>query len=91
MLGASLRFQEVTTTVPGGFTLGSLLEASLDEMIDHWYHDGSEGWGTCKLSLRDSLLQRESETGNKAVLETMYITMKDIVLPQDGEWDIVER
>ncbi|KAK0288694.1 hypothetical protein LTR91_007977 [Friedmanniomyces endolithicus] len=91
MLGASLRFQEVTTTVPGGFTLGSLLEASLDEMIDHWYHHGSEGWGTCKLSLRDSLLQRESETGNKAVLETMYITMKDIVLPQDGEWDIVER
>ncbi|KAK0820712.1 hypothetical protein LTS02_014754 [Friedmanniomyces endolithicus] len=81
---------QATTAAPQGFTLGTLLDACLDDPCGQWDNDSNGEWSICDGTLRDSLTRQEIKLGEKARLDDMRITMWDVVLPKDVEWDIVE-
>ncbi|KAK1062202.1 hypothetical protein LTR33_012549 [Friedmanniomyces endolithicus] len=87
---SSRHIAQATTATPQGFTLGTLLDACLDDASEQWDNDSKGEWSICDGTLRDSLTRRERTLGGKARLEDMRVTMWDVVLPKDGDWDIVE-
>ncbi|KAK1066242.1 hypothetical protein LTR12_001730 [Friedmanniomyces endolithicus] len=81
---------QTTTATPQGFTLGTLLDACLDDPCEQWDNDSNGEWSICDRSLRDSLTRRERKLGGKARLDDMRVTMWDVVLPKGAEWGVVE-
>ena len=86
----SRHIAQATTATPQGFTLGTLLDACLDDASEQWDNDSNGEWSICDRSLRDSLTRRERKLGGKARLDDMRVTMWDVVLPKGAEWGVVE-
>ncbi|TKA80537.1 hypothetical protein B0A55_02024 [Friedmanniomyces simplex] len=79
-----------TTTAAQGFTLGALLDISLQKpKYHHGYVYGE--WEVIHAEpMIDFLKRLERETGKEARLESMRVDMWDVVWPKAEEWEMFE-
>ena len=74
----------VSTTTPGGFTLGTLLDTYL-RSGSHHYLINDEIIFTRTNSLKDLLEKLEGEWRVPAVIVSMRVVLKDTILPSEEE------
>ncbi|TKA81378.1 hypothetical protein B0A55_02079 [Friedmanniomyces simplex] len=79
-----------TTTAAQGFTLGALLDISLQKPKYHQGYVYGEWEVIHAEPMIDFLTRLEREMGKEARLESMRVDMWDVVWPKAEEWEIFE-